>query len=230
MVCMWRRLRKLLLLLLTVSAGLLAGVLIRFGFGHGLQWQSVAKKPAVIPVRAPGIEGKSPADSAELPSASAAESDPVLVRLRAIAGKDYGTLERLLQVEFDREMDGGYFGSGASTLLKAMISLDPLRTMAWAEKVMFGSATRSYVYDLWRKQDQQAADAWAAAQAPELLKRARRYPALEDADIDRMLRENPGELDVLLSRKERDPNLLGRVARRRAAEDPAADFQWAQSL
>ena len=86
MVCMWRRLRKFILILVTVSAGLLAGVLIRFGFGHGLQWESAVDKPAVIPVRVPGIEGKAPADSAELPPAASAGSDPVLVRLRAIAG------------------------------------------------------------------------------------------------------------------------------------------------
>lgn len=223
---MWRFFRKSLLLLLTAVLGLVAGIIIRFAFGRGLQWSS----PAPATTQKPDAVSATADASAASPGAAPPAANPAhctaVEQLTAIANGDAAALERMVQAEWDMALETGQNGQEFDRLLMQLIALEPLRAMAWAKRNVFGSLGQTHIFEVWREQDRAAAEAWAGANAPELLAKPL-PPKLTEEELTRMLKDDPSGLEALFTT---DANLFARTAKLRAQQDPAAALAWAQSL
>lgn len=209
---MWRCLRKSLFLLLTAMLGIVAGVLIRFAFGQSLQWEKPAAESAKQAARTgekPGTIEKSAPPPVNL------TISPAVEELRVIAAGDTAALERMLDKAWNGQMDGRNPGPEFNRQLEQLVSLDPMRAMAWAKQHLFGSGKR-FVFDMWLARDRAAAEAWAAANNPALLKAAKQSPPpLSDDELVKLLASDPAALDARMAS---DPNLISRIAKLRVAQ------------
>ena len=224
---MFPPLRKSLLLFLTAVIGIAAGLLVRFAFGSSLQWQSAASifRPLLAPEKADTAHATVTAP-APIPAASA-----TLIKLNAIAGRDYAALTRLLEGEIDGELEGIHLRH-TGLLISQMMELDPQRTLAWVRQHIFGRAAESWAFTEWWRKSPAAAEVWAATNAPEMLQRVKSNPVnITKEELARLLKEDPAQIEALLSQggRQREVMMLD-LATVRAEQNGAEAFTWARSL
>lgn len=230
---MWKFLRRSSLFLLTAVAGLLAGVLIRFWAGSGLAWKiaPAAPGPGAAATGPSGAEWSAPADTgAETGSgADQASRNHSLMRLRAIAEQDFDALCADLLRETEDAMLGDY---GDMKTINSLMRLDPARTLTWMKQHDLGSIVWQTWRD-WQKKDAAAAEAWAKANDPDLLRRLALEPprAVPKEELARLMKEDPAALErLLVTPGIHRAGYLEKVLQLKLGESPAAALAWAGGL
>ena len=224
---MLRFFRKSLLLLLIIVLGVSAGALLRFAFGRSLQWQSAAR------VASP-LTASEKADTAHATVAAPAPIPAVsatLIKLNAIAARDYAALTRLLEEQVDGELEG-ISVRNADLLIVQLMELDPQRTLAWVRQHIFGRASESWAFTEWWRKSPAAAEAWATTNAPDMLQRVKRnFSNISKAELARLLKNEPAKIEDLLSqgRRQREVIIIN-LAEVRAEQNAADALTWARSL